>query len=69
MTKIDLSLYSKNGYNYNYIGFLINGRGELEYDVFVTKRQAETYAINHAMPYRIMTFRQAARNYSQFFTY
>lgn len=64
---IDLGAYARNGYKYNYVCFMEDGRGDLEYEVFKTKSQAEKYSEYNGVPYYVMTFRQASSSRPELF--
>lgn len=66
---VNLAEYRNNGYKHNYVCFLEDGRGDLEFEVFVTKRQAEKFIENNYASYCTMTFRQAAKYYPELFKF
>lgn len=66
----NLKDYSENGYNRNYIVVVKDIRGNLEYEVFSTREQAERYnEEKYGLDGRVLTFRQAAKEYPDYFKF
>lgn len=68
MNKIDLSAYKKNGCKFNHVAAHLNCIGLIEYKVGY-KSTLERRIYNGKLPryFEVMTFRQAVREYPEYF--
>ena len=66
----DLRIYKQNGYNYKYIGILNGNSNHPDYEIFYTRKEAErANELKFNCKGDVLTFKQAAEEYPQNFSY